>query len=143
MTRPLDGYRHHSQLVIRYGDLDRLSHVNNAKYLTYIEHGRICYFRDVGLWDGGESDTGVIVAKITMEYKLPLTMDHKAVDIWTRCSRLGNKSFDLENLIMRVSDGAVAGVGLTTMVAYDYHAQATIAIPDEWRKLVADYEPAL
>lgn len=141
MTHAPDGFRHHKQLVVRYGDLDRLSHVNNAKYLTYIEYGRLSYFRELGLWDGGTSAQGVIVAKTVVEYKLPLSMEDGTVDVWTRCSRLGGKSFDLSTLILRSTDGAVAANGLTTVVAYDYLAGETIAIPDSWRDIVRDYEP--
>ena len=141
MTTPA-GYRHHTQISIRYGDLDRLSHVNNAKYFTYIEQGRISYFRDTGLWDGGLGEAGMIVGRVTIEYQLPLAMDDGPVDVWTRCVRLGNKSLDIESLVLRSHDAAIAATGLTVVVAYNYRAQATIPIPDSWRQLVADYEPA-
>jgi acyl-CoA thioester hydrolase len=142
ITAP-EGFRHHVQLVIRYGDLDRLSHVNNAKYLTYIEYGRLRYFVDLGLWHGGIAEKGVIVARITMDYNLPLKMDDGTVDVYSRCVRMGNKSFDIESLIVRSRDGAVAGAGTTTVVAYDYGAEKTIVVPDDWRKIISDYEPAL
>ncbi|MGL5003554.1 MAG: acyl-CoA thioesterase, partial [Casimicrobium sp.] len=30
-------------MVVRFGDLDALAHVNNAVYLTYIEAARLAY----------------------------------------------------------------------------------------------------
>lgn len=31
---PPEGYRHHISMTIRFADIDRLDHVNNAMYLT-------------------------------------------------------------------------------------------------------------
>ncbi|NWF69002.1 MAG: acyl-CoA thioesterase [Chloroflexi bacterium] len=129
---PPDGFSYHTLIHIRYGDMDTLGHVNNAKYLTYIEQARLGLFRDLGLWTGGPTPVGVIVAKITMEYKLPLTLDDATVDIWTRCSRLGGKSFDIEQLLLR-RDGAIAANSQSVMVVYDYEANATTPLPAEWR----------
>jgi acyl-CoA thioester hydrolase len=132
MTTAPAGFTYHIPIDIRYGDMDTLGHVNNAKYLTYIEQARIRYVREAGLWDGNISKVGVIIAKITMEYKLPLTMDDGTVDVWTRCSRIGGKSFDLENLIIR-KDGAVAASAVTVCVVFDYQANVSVAVPEVWR----------
>lgn len=142
MTTP-DNYRYHTSVTIRYADLDRMGHVNNAKYLTYVEQARVCYFRDVGFWDGIRSDNGVIVAKTVVEYKLPLGINDSTVDVWTRCSRLGNKSFDIQSVINRSADGLTAATALTVVVAYNYENAQTIVIPENWRKIILDYEPDL
>ena len=142
MPTPPEGYRFHTSMTIRYGDLDALNHVNNAKYLTYMEQGRIDYYRELGLWDGNTSKVGVIVAKITIEYRLPLSFEDGEVDVWTRCSRLGDKSMDVQSLIVRC-DGQIAAAGRSVMVAYDYQAGAAVTIPDGWRERIAGYEPAL
>ena len=33
---------------VRWGDMDALGHVNNARYLTFFETGRIAYFERLG-----------------------------------------------------------------------------------------------
>ncbi|MFN8376178.1 MAG: thioesterase family protein [Anaerolineae bacterium] len=140
MNQPLESsmpiapekYYYHTPMTIRYGDMDTLGHVNNAKYLTYIEQARISFFRDLQLWQGGIAEIGMIVAKISIDYKLPLTMDDGEVDIWTRCSRLGTKSFDLEQVVLR-RDGATAASAVTVMVVYDYQANTSVALPDSWK----------
>ncbi len=142
-TQP-DGYRHTIMLTVRFGDVDALGHVNHAKYLTYMEQGRICYLRDVIGASMNFQDFGVILAKATVDYHLPLAFGD-AIIVYTRCSRLGSKSFDLEYVIYRKTDDGSQEVahGLTTMVAYDYTTAQSIPVPDEWRKRMTDYEPIL
>lgn len=145
MLTPPEDYVYYTQMPVRYGDLDALGHVNNAKYLTYFEHARIRYIHDQGLWDGSLSASGLIVAKTTVEYKLPLAMHDGPVDIWTRVCRLGNKSFDMEHLLLIRQEDVlkVAATGLIVMVAYDYVANRTIEIPQDWRRRLVEYEPVL
>jgi acyl-CoA thioester hydrolase len=139
------GFRHRTPIAIRYGDMDSLGHVNNAKYLTYVEHARIRYVEDLGIWDGSQSSSGMIVARVIIDYKLPLTIQDGTVDVWTRCSRLGNKSADFETLIVTRRDGAliVAANCTATGVAMDYQQNRSIPLPQSWRDVMIAYEPAL
>lgn len=139
----LEKFRFSTPLDIRYGDMDTLGHVNNSKYLTYIEQARIQYIRDMGLWHGGAAEFGLIVARITIDYKIPLSMDDKRVLVFTRTSRLGNKSLNVEAIVVREHDHAVAAVTETICVCYDYTKNETVEIPQSWRDNILAYEPAL
>lgn len=142
MTTPPEGYRHCTPISIRFADIDRLDHVNNAKYLTYIEQARIIYVDDQTAASGLER-LSMIVAKQTIEYKLPLSLSDKEAEVWTRVSRLGTKSFDMEHLILRSHDGAVAATGLVVVVCYDYTQEKAVNMTDEWRQYLKHYEPSL
>lgn len=128
----MEGYTHQTPIQIRYNDMDTLGHVNNAVYFTYFELARVRFFREMGIWEGERSAYGVIMAKATIDYKRPITLDDESVTVWTRCSRLGSKSFDLDQVLVR-RDGAVATTALTVGVAYDYRTNASVTIPNEWR----------
>jgi len=128
----MEGYSYQTPIQIRYSDMDTLGHVNNAVYFTYFELARVLFFRDTGIWEGERSAYGVIMAKATIDYKLPVTLADESVTVWTRCSRLGGKSFDLEHALVK-RDGTVVATALTVAVAYDYQANASVTIPDEWR----------
>lgn len=143
MTQPPENYRHHTPMVIRYGDMDTLGHVNNATYLTYFEQARIGYFNELDMWGGERSELGLIVARITIDYKLALAMSDGIVDVWTRVSRLGNKSFDMEHQITRSSDRAVAATGTVVVVVYNYQEDNPVALPGAWRERITKYEPGL
>ena len=135
-------FRYQTQIPIRYRDMDTLGHVNNVVYLTYIEQARIEYFADLELWDGDANELGLILAKSTVSYRAPLTMHDRIVQIDTRISRLGNKSFDMEHQLSCVRDDEVIIVAdaQIVMVVFDYIGNQTIAIPDVWRKRIKDHE---
>ena len=135
-------FRHRYAITVRYGDMDTLGHVNNAKYLTYIEQARIQYVRELGMWDGKASQYGIIMARAVVDYKSPVTMDDGEAIIFSRTARLGNKSFDMEHWVMVERDGqavlaATAGI---VGVAFDYVSNATITIPEDWREKITAYE---
>ncbi|RMG69634.1 MAG: acyl-CoA thioesterase [Chloroflexi bacterium] len=135
-------FKHHIELAIRYGDLDTLGHVNNAKYATYIEQARVTYVNELGLWDGSPSEMGLILARIEIDFKAPLIMADKTVIVWTRCSRLGNKSFDMMHQVVTPS-GKLAATCKAVGVVYNYKHECTIPMPDDWRKRLIAYEPGL
>ncbi len=138
-----EGFRFHTPMTIRFADLDALGHVNNAKYLTYIETARMGYVAAVCKLEN-PLDVGMILAKITVEYKLPLTLGD-SIDLYTRCVRIGNKSFDLETVILLGSNETVsiAASGQQVMVAYDYTRQQPIPVPADWRARMLAYDPGL
>lgn len=138
----LSQFRFSYPIDVRYADLDVLQHVNNAKYFTYMEMARIHYLADIVGWQGNMSALGVIIAQAACEYKLPLVFADQ-VHVYLRTSRIGSKSFDFEYLVVRDGDGAIAAVGSTVQVAYDYQQGVSIAIPEVWRKAISAYEPGL
>lgn len=140
-----EGYRYLTVVSIRYGDMDTLGHVNNAKFLTYLEQARVGYFRDQKLWDGSLSDRGMIIARAEIDFRAPMTLDDREAYVWTRISRLGNKSFDMTHVVLVLRDGVpvVTADSRTVVVVFDYNANATVSMPDAWRSLILAYEPAL
>jgi acyl-CoA thioester hydrolase len=144
-TELLSNFRHILPMPLRWADLDALGHVNNATYLTYLEQARIHYFRHLQLWDGQPDKLGLIMAKVVLEYKLPLFADD-IVTVYTRCSRLGNRSFDTEQIIARqAANGGmeIAAQATITIVVFDYRVNQSAPIPDEWRARLVAYEPGL
>ncbi|MCQ3932048.1 MAG: acyl-CoA thioesterase [Chloroflexi bacterium] len=140
-----DHFRHSILMTVRFADLDALAHVNHAAYLTYMEQARMSYAKDVWGWDGDMKHLSIIVARVAVDYKAPLFLSEQ-VRVWTRCSRLGTKSFDLAYLVQRegkTGPDSIVATGITGMVAYDYATNQTIAFPTDWRQRTLAYEPAL
>jgi acyl-CoA thioester hydrolase len=150
---PPERYRHTNPITIRFADMDAMGHVNNALYLTYFETARMNYMHDVcGVGavqhNGGMHGLGdirgasMILAKMTVEYKLPLVLGDEIV-VYIRCSHIGNKSFELDAVIMRYKDGKTepAATGVAVLVAYDYATSQTQPVPELWRERIRAYEP--
>jgi acyl-CoA thioester hydrolase len=134
-------FRHKYKPEIRFSDIDAFDHVNNARYLTYFEQARIAYFREIVGWNYDWSNKGIILAKAVVDYIVPVLFKDD-VSIYTRCSRLGNKSFDLQYRMVKTEGDReiLLSDASTVMVAFDYDEQQSIEIPAGWKDLIRFYE---
>jgi acyl-CoA thioester hydrolase len=133
-------YRFFYPVEVRYGDLDPQGHVNNARYLTFMEQARISYIRHLGLWDGGSFlDVGIILADAHVTFKVPIQWG-QTVKVGVRVSRLGNKSLDMGYRFIDLQSELEFARGATVLVAFDYRLSRTIPIPDAWRQSIAAFE---
>ena len=137
-----ENFRHSMPIQIRWGDMDALGHVNNAVYLTYLEQARVQYVLDNAMWDARAHEQGVIMARVVIDYRAALVAEDQ-IRVYSRISRLGSKSFDMHQLIVRETEDEpqVAAEATITVVVFDYVRQQTIPIPDAWRAKALDYEP--
>ncbi len=128
-------------IPIRYADIDAQRHLNNVAYFTFMEHARVRYLREAGLWQGNDFESvGMIVADASCSYKAPAYLG-ETVTVWVRISHLGNKSFHFA-YVLETAGGEIA-TGKTVQVCYDYTQQASIPMPGAWRDAILVYEPGL
>ncbi len=133
-------FRFFQPIDVRYGDLDPQGHVNNAAFVTYLEHARVNYIRHLDLWDGKSFlGIGFILARIELDYKAPIQLTDQ-VEVGVRVSRLGNKSLDMEYLIRERGGEQVFGEARTVQVAYDYRSARTIPLQSSWREAIQSFE---
>ena len=138
----MQNFKHKVPIQLRFKDIDKMGHVNNANYLTYIELARVKYFEDVvGTDKKWSQQVGIILARIEIDYKAPVFL-HDTIFVYTRCSRIGNKSLTLDWTIVREKQNQeeVVAQGNAVLVCYDYTHEKTIAIPDEQRKAIERFE---
>jgi len=127
-------------IEVRYGDLDPQGHVNNAKFLTYIEQGRVFYLKQLKLWEGGTFlNMGIILADVQITFKKAVQFGDP-LRVGVRISRLGNKSLTSEYQLEDARDGSLFATGSSVLVAYDYQQKRSVPIPDEWRKTILQFE---
>ena len=133
----MEGFRFVCPQDVTFRDLDVFGHVNNAVYLTYIENARIRYLRDV-LGIESPEDLLVIVAKVHIDFLSRATLG-ETLDVGTRVSRIGTKSFDMDHEI-HGPDGRLVARAETTLVTFDYRGDSTMPVPDLWRDRIETYE---
>ena len=128
-------------IEVRYGDLDPQGHVNNAKYLTFFEQARVRYMIRLGLYTQDQSfmKIGVIVADAHIAFLAPIHFGDD-VKVGVRTSKLGNKSMTIEQAIVNNANGQEMAKGEVVTVTFDYAAQNTISIPEEWRDKISRFE---
>ena len=141
MKHDLSQFKHKLKIEVRFSDLDAMRHVNNATYLTFIEEARIAYFNEVLGRDKSSLNYSAIVARIEIDYLQPINLGDK-LEVLTRVSKLGNKSTDVENIIMieRKGEDLAAATALTKLVAYDYNKLESIRIPESIRQKIEQFE---
>lgn len=127
-------------IEIRYGDLDPQGHVNNAKFLTYMEQARVFYLKQLKLWDGGSFlNIGIILADVQLTFKKAIQFGDP-IRVAVRISHIGNKSMTSEYQIEDGRDARIYATGSSVLVAYDYQNKVSVPIPEEWRKAIVQFE---
>jgi acyl-CoA thioester hydrolase len=134
-------YRFFHPMEVRYGDLDPQGHLNNAKYLTYLEQARVRYWVELGLFTKDQSfaDIGVIIADIHIKYQAPVFWG-TSVKIGVRTAKVGNKSLTVEQCVIDETNAHTYAIGEVILVAYDYAKHETMPVPAEWRSRIDQYE---
>ncbi len=136
----MPAFRFFQDITVRYGDLDPQGHVNNARYLTYLEHARIGYVQALGLWTGGSFfSLGFILATAQITYKAPIHLG-QPVRVGVRISRIGTKSLTMLYTVQDGETGEELASAETVLVTYDYQTGTTIPIPDRWRDVIRRFE---
>jgi acyl-CoA thioester hydrolase len=136
----MTSFRFYYPIQVRYGDLDPQWHVNNARFLSYLEQARLSYLKDLGLFDGHNFlDLGIIVADVHIAYLAPI-QPFTNVRVGLRIVRMGTKSINIEYQIEDEDTGQVAARAETVMVSYDYHIQKSVPVPEKWRKVISEFE---
>jgi len=127
-------------LPVRWGEQDAFGHVNNTIHIGWYESARIVYLEESGLGDlmhkGG---LGPILASITCQYKRQLKYPD-TVHIGARITRLGNSSMTMEHAVYSESLSAVAALGDSVVVMFDYQAQKPRRIPQNVRQTLEAFE---
>jgi acyl-CoA thioester hydrolase len=111
--------------TVRFRDCDAMGHVNNAVYSTYLEEARIGVLGDL---------IDFILARVEIDFRSELRAAEE-VEVRTRCSRVGRKSFDLEHVI--TADGRVVAEAKSVLVSYDYERGESVPVPEELRRRLA------
>jgi acyl-CoA thioester hydrolase len=127
-----DGFQFKTQIPIRFADIDAFGHVNNAIYLTYFEIARSTYWDEIIEWDWNK--VGIIIRRSVVDYLKPIILTDE-IYTYVKTSRIGNSSFDLEYIIVKMVDGKeeICTTGLTLCVTFDYKTSSSVPIPANQR----------
>jgi len=96
-----------------------MGHANNAVYSTYLEQARIAVVGSLAPF---------ILARVEIDFRAQLHAGDD-IEVRTRCSRIGTKSFELEHQIWR--DDVLAADAKSVLVRYDYEARASVPLTDD------------
>lgn len=92
-------------LSVRWRDLDAFNHVNNSKYLSYLEEARLRWMLGVP-GQGLDDHVAPVVAAANLNYRRPIEWPAE-VDIELFVERLGNTSVSIGHRIVDAKDDTV------------------------------------
>ncbi len=133
-------FKHAIPIQIRFSDIDRLNHVNNAVYHQYVELGRVNYFntvlKDLVDWNL----QGFVLARTEMDFLISLTFGQNLM-CYSRVYEIGNKSLKTETHLYCVEEEPkLAVLCKGVLVCMDYVQNKSILIPEIWRTKIYAYE---
>ena len=145
----LDRFKLETHIQLRFGDIDLMRHVNNARYLTFFEQARIDYMIRVLGWSGEANEMNIILANTNCDWLQPLFLSDRCV-IKSRISHIGTKSFSMEYVVGKrgsifedTTDAAFSPVAYATavLVGYDMQKNGSVPLPDSFKATVMAFEP--
>jgi acyl-CoA thioester hydrolase len=136
----LEEYKFSILIPVRFGDMDALGHVNNAKYLTYFEEARLAYWMNLfPLEMSNVAKFSFILADAKIGFRSAAKVGEK-LRVSIRVTEVGNKSFRMEYRIANDETKQLVAEGSTVQVMYDYEKETTIAVPDDVKKKILKFE---
>ena len=141
MFMDIEKFKHRISIKVRFSDLDAMGHVNNAAYLSYLEEARFAYYNHVLGIDTNKLEFNAVIARIEIDYIEQIKLG-ETVEVYTRTSKIGNKSSDVEHLIVVISgqDRKIAARAFTKLVSFDYKRNQTIPVPERERAVIENFE---
>ncbi len=117
-----------NQQFVRWDDIDAFGHVNNAKYLTYIQEARF-------LWS---PLLEMVVAKAEVDYLVPIYVGGRFYDITLWVEQIGNSSFTLGYEVIG-DNGVVHAKVKTVQVAVSMETKKSRPLTEPERELLKQY----
>jgi acyl-CoA thioester hydrolase len=124
---PLEAFPSRATSDIRYADLDRQGHVNNAVFATFCEIGRVAflYRPDKPLAPDGAT---FVIARLEIDFLIELHWPG-TVEIGTGVSRIGRSSFGITQGVF--NQGRLAAAAQGVLVMMDERTRRSRPLPPE------------
>ncbi|MEG3192668.1 acyl-CoA thioesterase [Lysobacter sp. D1-1-M9] len=121
-------------MPVRWRDLDAFNHVNNSKYLSYLEEARLRWMLSVP-GQGLDDDVAPVVAAATLNYRRPIQWPSEVV-IELFVERLGNTSVSVGHRIVAADNpGVLFCDGNVVMVWIDRQSGRAAPLPHAVREV--------
>lgn len=122
------------QLIVRPTEIDVNGHVNNAKYLEYLEWGREEWYEAADLPYNKLLQEGfqTVTVNININYRKECVQNERLTVI-TEPEKAGNSSYVLKQIIMSETD-VVCADAVVTCVTMDPSSRKSKPLPEMLRK---------
>ncbi|MBE5529533.1 thioesterase [Laribacter hongkongensis] len=127
---------HQIDIKVRGYHLDLYGHVNNARYLEFLEEARWAYFDDeADLVAYMHEGFAFVVVNINISYRRPALMN-EVLMLDTSMHEVGHRSAVIRQVVRHKESGAVVAEADVTFVLYSERDKRAIVIDGELRALL-------
>lgn len=130
--------RYVHEFNVRFGDIDMFGHVNNCRYLSYLEDARVSMLRFEPMREGRERFRGLVVARHEIDYRRPLLFGPEPVRVETWVTELRAASFALAYEVR--DDERLYATATSVIVAYDVKGSRPRRLTDEETAFLKAYQ---
>lgn len=124
-------FYHLTPIQPRFGDYDMLGHMNNSVYLQLLDLAKVSYFEAaMGAPLRMKGDV-VVVVNVNISFFSP-ALPGEPLAVLTRCMRLGQRSFTLEQRVVNPATGDVKCIGATVMAGFNTASGEGCEIAPVW-----------
>ena len=120
--------KYHNQQFVRWDDIDAFGHVNNAKYLTYIQEARF-------LWS---PIIEMVVARAEVDFIEPIYEGGRFYDVNLWVEAIGNSSFTMGYEVVG-DNGVVHAKVKTVQVVVSMETKKSRPLTDAEREFLDKY----
>lgn len=128
---------HSIRVAVRWGDMDAVGHVNNARYFTYFEQARMGWLAAMGLADSvNGAEQGPVIADAACTFRRAIVYPAELL-VTMYGGTPGRSSFQTWYEIHDAEDPALLYAdGASRMVWVDRRAGRSIPVPEKVRAVL-------
>lgn len=127
---------HSTEIKVRGYHLDVYQHVNNARYLEFLEEARWSFFEGYPLTQTvHEQKLAFVLVNININYRRPAFLN-EVLHIHTKISKIGNKSCTVQQLILESETKQVVADAEITFCVLNQEAHKAVSIEGEVRHVL-------
>lgn len=128
-----------NQQFVRWDDIDAFGHVNNAKYLTYIQEARFQWsWYQYAAKNEKPTLVEMVVAKAEVDFLVPIYEGGRFCDVTLWVEQIGNSSFTLGYEVIG-DNGVVHAKVKTVQVAVSMETKKSRPLTDPEREFLKQY----
>jgi acyl-CoA thioester hydrolase len=134
----MDKKLYSADLEVRWGDIDALGHVNNARYFTFFEHARAIWMREHNIFYMPGGEVPVLVA-VSAAFRKEITFPAQ-LNIDILLGKVGSRSLQTLYQIRDSKDASIIyATGEATQVWVDTAVQKAVRLPAAVLKYLEQY----
>ena len=133
-------FEHWIHLKVRWGDTDAMQHVNNGRFLSYLEMGRIEYMGALGLpRDYEKRAEGPLLVRVECNFRQQIFFPSE-IEVAPRIVELRRRSYVMKQAIFQRGTEELMADGFSVLAWVNYPREQSLRLPAEVRAIISKRE---